>query len=226
MPCPQSPSSPTAQCHWEHQHLSITQCCKANPALQVWTEDVHAKVPSDPPRILQTAPQGVPLQTHKAQTDGGGICPGSSVQYLAQSCHVGRLRSDGLPRGSPAAGPGSWCPWEVAVLCDARGGRWPLGTQPEQCRQHFSQGKGLLLPEALQKSVGEETALWTLTLSLSPFSSGSEGGGSPEEAPALHRPLQVPAQLTQPLICVRSLHSFCPHQPGGEWERGRPRTSC
>uniref|UniRef100_A0A803XTN5 Uncharacterized protein n=1 Tax=Meleagris gallopavo TaxID=9103 RepID=A0A803XTN5_MELGA len=54
-------------------------------------------------------------------------------------------------------------------------------------------------------------------------SSGSEGGGSEEEAAALHRSLQVPAQLTQPFVCLRSLHPFCSHQPGHQRRRSLQR---
>lgn len=66
-----------------------------------------------------------------------------------------------------------------------------------------------------------ELAVSCLTISLSLSSSGSEGGGSEEEAAALHRSLQVPAQLTQPFVCLRSLHPLCSHQPGGKRERGK-----
>lgn len=68
----------------------------------------------------------------------------------------------------------------------------------------------------------EKVAFHTLTLSFLPSSSGSEGGGSTEETAAFHWPLQVPAQFTQPFVCLCSLHSFCSHQPGGKWEREKP----
>uniref|UniRef100_A0A8B9T5J6 Arf-GAP with GTPase, ANK repeat and PH domain-containing protein 3 n=1 Tax=Anas platyrhynchos TaxID=8839 RepID=A0A8B9T5J6_ANAPL len=48
---------------------------------------------------------------------------------------------------------------------------------------------------------------------------GSEGGGSTEEAAAFHRSLQVPAQLTQPFVCLCGLHSFCSHQSGHQRRR-------
>ena len=44
--------------------------------------------------------------------------------------------------------------------------------------------------------------------------SGPEGGGPEEKAAAVHRPLQVPAQLPQPLVCPLGVHPFGPHQPG------------
>lgn len=71
-----------------------------------------------------------------------------------------------------------------------------------------------------------ELAVSCLTISLSLSSSGSEGGGSEEEAAALHRSLQVPAQLTQPFVCLRSLHPLCSHQPGGKREWGKTGTPC
>lgn len=58
---------------------------------------------------------------------------------------------------------------------------------------------------------------WSCPPHASFFSSGPEGGRPAQEAAALHRALQVAAQLAQPLLCLRSLHPLRAHQPGGGW---------
>lgn len=51
---------------------------------------------------------------------------------------------------------------------------------------------------------------WPLCLCCS----GSENCGDTEEAAAVHRPLQVPPQLSQPLICLFPACVSRAHQPG------------